>query len=410
MAQNIGDQILNAIQDAVSSQDFSNLQKKVGDSLGQAAEGVRRGIEQAQQSAREAQEKRERAEFARQQQIIWQNQQRAEIARIKGRYKKAGGMKAGGYAMAVTGGVFTASFASALASEMAPIVAYGPPSSAMGGLVMTGALLVASAFLLASGVRKVGAARRLQAYERIIGSRESVKVAELAHKTGASVKRVQKDLRKMIARGFFTQGHLDMSETLLMVTEEAYQRYLNDQRLMRERMRQEKQERLMRSAEEPAPPKGDPVAITPEAQAMLERGRAYIAKIRSSNDAIPGEEVSRKIDQIERVVDSIFDHAREHPEVLGDLERLMDYYLPVTVKLLDAYADLDSQPVQSDSIQQSKREIEQTLDTLNVAFEKLLDSVFQDMTWDVSTDISVLHTVLAQEGLVADPFDKKPKN
>ncbi len=117
--------------------------------------------------------------------------------------------------------------------------------------------------------------------------------------------------------------------------------------------------------------------------------------------------MTRKIDQMERVVDSIFEHAREHPEVIGDLERLMDYYLPVTVKLLDAYEDLDAQPVQSESIQASKREIEDTLDTLNVAFEKLLDSVFQEMTWDVSTDISVLHTVLAQEGLVDNPFDKK---
>ena len=47
------------------------------------------------------------------------------------------------------------------------------------------------------------------------------------------------------------------------------------------------------------------------------------------------------------------------------------------------------------------------LDSLNVAFEKLLDSVFRDMAIDVSSDISVLHTVLAQEGLVESPFDKQ---
>ena len=47
-------------------------------------------------------------------------------------------------------------------------------------------------------------------------------------------------------------------------------------------------------------------------------------------------------------------------------------------------------------------EIEQTLDTLNEAFEKLLDSLFEDVAWDVSSDISVLHTMLAQEGLVED--------
>lgn len=54
-----------------------------------------------------------------------------------------------------------------------------------------------------------------------------------------------------------------------------------------------------------------------------------------------------------------------------------------------------------------QKEIEDTLDTLNEAFAKLLDSVFQDTAWDVSSDISVLHTMLAQEGLTGNDFSKK---
>ena len=83
---------------------------------------------------------------------------------------------------------------------------------------------------------------------------------------------------------------------------------------------------------------------------------------------------------------------------------MMSYYLPTTVKLLDAYADMDVQPVQGENITTAKKEIEATLDTLNLAFEKLLDEIFKDMAWDVSTDISVLHTLLAQEGLTKDDF------
>ena len=51
-------------------------------------------------------------------------------------------------------------------------------------------------------------------------------------------------------------------------------------------------------------------------------------------------------------------------------------------------------------------EIEATLDTLNTAFEKLLDDLFQDTMWDVSSDISVLNTMLAQEGLKEDGMKK----
>ena len=130
-------------------------------------------------------------------------------------------------------------------------------------------------------------------------------------------------------------------------------------------------------------------------------------KIHASNDAIPGEEISAKIARMEQIVEQIFQRAEEHPEIIPDLKKMMDYYLPMTVKLLDAYEEMDRQPIQGETIRSSKKEIEDTLDTLNEAFAKLLDSVFQDTAWDVSSDISVLHTMLAQEGLTGNDFSKK---
>ena len=83
---------------------------------------------------------------------------------------------------------------------------------------------------------------------------------------------------------------------------------------------------------------------------------------------------------------------------MPDLKKLMDYYLPMTVKLLNAYAEMDAQPVQGDNIRAAKKEI-----------EDLLDSVFQDTAMDVSSDISVLNTLLAQEGLTDDELSKLKK-
>ena len=77
----------------------------------------------------------------------------------------------------------------------------------------------------------------------------------------------------------------------------------------------------------------------------------------------------------------------------------MDYYMPTTWKLLDAYRSFENEPIQSDNILRTKKEIEDTLDTINAAFEKLLDDLFQTTAWDISSDISVLQTMLAQEGL-----------
>ena len=69
----------------------------------------------------------------------------------------------------------------------------------------------------------------------------------------------------------------------------------------------------------------------------------------------------------EQIVEQIFQRAEEHPEIIPDLKKMMDYYLPMTVKLLDAYEEMDRQPIQGETIRSSKKEIEDTLDTLNEA-------------------------------------------
>ena len=125
---------------------------------------------------------------------------------------------------------------------------------------------------------------------------------------------------------------------------------------------------------------------------------------------IDDDAVNLCVDRIHLYTEKIFEFIRQHPENIGQIRTFMNYYLPMTVKLLDAYEEMDQQPVQGENIQASKKEIEDTLDTLNQAFEKLLDSVFQDTAWDVSSDISVLHTLLAQEGLTDDDFAKMKKN
>ena len=169
--------------------------------------------------------------------------------------------------------------------------------------------------------------------------------------------------------------------------------------LMQRMEKQKLEEKLSREKQAKAQKKLDP-----EVQEIIRTGDEYIKKIHESNDAIPGEEISAKISRMEVLVDRIFDRVEQNPESVTDIRRLMEYYLPTTVKLLEAYEQLDGMPVQGENIISSKNEIEKTLDTLNAAFEKLLDSLFQDTAWDVAADISVLNTMLAQEGLTKDDF------
>lgn len=299
---------------------------------------------------------------------------------------------------------FVGSFGTMAGGEMAAILLF----------------LAAGLWLSVTGFATYGRIKRFKVYKRVLGSSTHARVEELAHSVGKSEMFIRKDVRKMILEGYFRQGHLDREEQTLITSDETYRHYEQSRLAMEERRRLEAEEQKRRQEarqqEEQArrQPKSEQDAkpgVDPQLQELLNRGNAFIARIHASNDAIPGEEISAKIDRMENIIRRIFQRAEQHPEVIPDLKKMMDYYLPMTVKLLDAYADMDAQPHQGENIQNSKREIEATLDTLNGAYEKLLDDLFEDTALDVSSDISVLKTLLAQEGLTGDAFpDLKTDN
>lgn len=128
-------------------------------------------------------------------------------------------------------------------------------------------------------------------------------------------------------------------------------------------------------------------------------------RIKAANDAIPGEVISAKISRMELLVDRIFDRVEQNPDSVNDMRRMMDYYLPTTMKLLEAYEELDAQPVQGENIISSKKEIEDTIDTLNIAFEKLLDSLLGYSMGCIFRYFSTSYNACA-EGLTEDGLKK----
>ncbi len=205
----------------------------------------------------------------------------------------------------------------------------------------------------------------------------------------------------MIQKRMFRQGRLDKAGSCLIVTDEAWGQYLEAEKQYALREEEQKRIQQMRQAEE-RQINQKMESVPDDVKQVIAQGRAYLDRIRESNEAIPGKEISAKISRMELVVEKILDRVQNHPELIGDLSKFMEYYLPTTVKLLGAYEELDAQPVQGSNIINSKREIESSLDTINQAFENLLDGFFQDTAWDISSDISVLQMMLAQEGLTED--------
>ena len=437
----LGNTIEAIIDRAVSSQDFQQLNQTIRQALNTAVDtggdAVRRAMDEAARKKAErnriVEERSDRqqyvppyrtrgrshyqpnvnvysSQYGSSKSVQWSAgssvgksaQQREKLPAL---YQNPTGKLAGGICKTVGGGLLTLFGSGGVISSglVALVTGVGSVLSVLGCLSLLG--LGGGIWLLSNGIGSIKRVSRYEKYLKALGSKTYCELNRLAQAVGKSPKFVRKELKGMIDDGMFLEGHLNEEETSLITSDDSYVHYLET----KQKQAIKKQEEVVQTVQKQAEQEKKKVSV--QAQEVLDKGNEFLRQLRRCNDAIPGQEISDKISRMETLVKKIFDRVETHPEVVPELKKLMDYYLPMTVKLLNAYADMDAQPIQGENIQSSKREIEATLDTLNTAFEKLLDSIFKATALDVSSDITVLQTLLAQEGLTEDEFAKlKKKN
>ncbi|HHX59255.1 MAG TPA: 5-bromo-4-chloroindolyl phosphate hydrolysis protein [Epulopiscium sp.] len=265
---------------------------------------------------------------------------------------------------------------------------------------------IISIFAITNGNRIQKRLSRFQRYVGRLNNRYYCPIKELSSATGQSDKATVNDLKKMIAIGMFPEGHIDEQKTYFMLNHQCYEEYLKLQKSAK--MKElELKAKALEIKNNKRDNKKDP--LTQEQRKVIDDGRELIKQIKHANDLIPGEELSHKLNKLEAITERIFEYVEAHPEKIPQLKRFTVYFLPTTLKLAKTYTQLDDQPVQGQNISTAKQEIEETMDTIYDAFENLLDGLFEDVALDVSTDISVLETMFAQEGLTGDRSNFKNK-
>lgn len=389
----IGDQILNSVIQAVDSGDFSGLSRSIGDAINEAADSISRGMDQVgKEIERQARTRGTGVWSARGVpgappggvRVNKSRMQKTQPSGLPTRYRRYLPGQAAGPACLAVGIVGTSMFGIAALTTGITAAFTG---LAVGVPLGLGIAMLPFIGLIRKGANLNGRNHRFRNYVRVIGNRGYCAIEDLARATGKRKAYVRKDLKNMLQKGYFLQGHMDAEQTTLIVDHETYRQY-------------EEAEQARRQREEHAAEEVRETPVYPdETQKILAEGEAYIRHIHECNDAIPDAVMSEKLAKLEDIMRRIFAQVKKQPESADDLHKFMTYYLPTTTKLIDAYRDLDGQPEYGVNITNTKKEIEDTLDTINEAFENLFDSLFEDTAWDISSDISAMKVMLQQEGL-----------
>lgn len=382
---NLGRQIQETVQDAIESMNYDHLNQTINQTVNQALDEARIYKEKVKRQAQQ-----------RQQNNVYQANYAKPLGKkqidmvLAPRVKKG----TGSIVIGVLLGIPSALLVLLMLMTTVFLKVTGEPGVAdmVFSTCVCAIPLVIGVILFAVGTHARRRYKRARKYVEILNGRGFCELKELAENTNKPEAEIRKDVRKMIQKGVFREGYLDKQETCLMINKIAYNYYLQAEESLRQR---EKEEAAQKEKE---------AQMSPEILEMIRTGDGYIRTIREANDDIPGEVISRKLDRLEQVVKRIFESVKKHPEQKKEMDKFMDYYMPTTLKLVNAYREFDVLEVKGENITKAMGEIENTLDTISLAFEKLLDDLFQDAAFDVSTDISVLQMMLEREGYKENDF------
>lgn len=243
--------------------------------------------------------------------------------------------------------------------------------------------------------------KRFKKYVRFIEDNSYCLIKDLARFAKEKEEFVLKDLNKMIDLGMFIEGHIDEEKTYFMLNDDVYGDYLN---LKKQQIVKESNKEKLSKKEEANEGLSD--SEREELKSIIEMGRNYIEQIKKVRNELYKEEIAIKLDKLQNIANQILDYVEKNPKKLQEVNKFINHYLPITIKLINSYKDLSNQLVQGENIKNAKNEIEKSIDIINNAFENLLDDLFEDIVLDISTDISVLKTLFKQEGLTEEDFKK----
>lgn len=237
------------------------------------------------------------------------------------------------------------------------------------------------------GGRNLGAARRIRAYADAIGEQKSIPVQALAEAVQKPLKKVQKDLRRLLGKGWMS-GYLDAEGETLYLTAEEWRaaRGFDDAGRPDGTRQPAEEEPAAHPPEEAQQPEIDPDAI-----------ERFIRVLGDEKQLMQDDLAVDELTRMQKTSRSICDWVKAHPESAPKARRFVTYYVPTTLKLLHTYNEIkDQKGENADAI---RRDIGGILHTLNLAFENLYNNLLSDVALDVSSEIAALQGMLAQDGL-----------
>ncbi len=113
-------------------------------------------------------------------------------------------------------------------------------------------------------------------------------------------------------------------------------------------------------------------------------------------------ETKKNLSEIHSTIDKILTTVENNPKKAKNIDNFFDYYLPVLIKIVNKYDEVENQKLISKEGKEFMQKADKMISDTNKAFESLLSSLYQTDIMDADADMKVYNLMLKADGIVDD--------
>ena len=122
---------------------------------------------------------------------------------------------------------------------------------------------------------------------------------------------------------------------------------------------------------------------------------------------IENESIQENLEEIVKSATKILSFIEKNELKNKTVTKFLDYYLPVTVKIIDRYDDIENQSLTSIESKKFLKDTTKIVGDTNQAFKKILDSLYQSDIVNADAEMKVFDTILKSDGYYGNILEKE---
>jgi len=113
---------------------------------------------------------------------------------------------------------------------------------------------------------------------------------------------------------------------------------------------------------------------------------------------IEDESIQKELNEIHESVSKIINTISKNPEKSRQANNFFDYYLPITIKLVDRYDEIENQKLTSKDSKTFFQSTNKMIREINKAYKSILSSLYQSELVDMDAEMKVFDSLLKADG------------